>query len=204
MRPGSAIALAAACALACAGGLPASRYRLAESEGRWTSAGDHPVLDDLRPRYPEYFGAVLDCEQAREPDLRPLRDDLERSPVDRRNYDALNAVAIGYFEMNARAEERRGSGSSSYLAGSFQVARLAGVPWRAYREIEAPDLREAILDFFADAASGSKPASARTASRLGSIVRSLEQHETDTGRLARIRSIAGSLAVQAGGADAPF
>ena len=27
---------------------------------------------------------------------------------------------------------------------------------------------------------------------------------SDTGRLARIRSIAGSLAVQAGGADAPF
>ena len=206
MRTASAIALALATAytLACASGPDASRYRLEQSEGRWTSASDHPVLDDLQPRYPDYFSVLLEREPARELDLRPLRDDLERRPVDRRNYDALNAVAIGYFEMNARAERLRGSGDSSYLGGSFQVAKLVGVPWRAYREIEEPALRDAILDFFADAASGRKPASAGTASRLGSIVQSLEQRENDPERLARIRGIYGRLAVQAGAGAPPF
>ena len=204
MRLACSVALSCALAAACAGPPDASRYRLAESEEDWTAAGERPVLADLQARYPEYFGVVLDAGSSRELDLRPLRDDLERKPVDRRNYDALNAVAIGYFEMNARAEALRGSGSSSYLGGSFQVAKLVGVPWRAYREIEDPALRDAILDFFDDASSGRTAASARTAARLGSVVRSLEQRETDPERLARIRSIAGRLAVQAGAADSPL
>ncbi len=172
------------------------RYRLTDSGADWTGSGRDRVLDDLRPRYPDYFARVLDGGSG-EIDLRPLRDDLERAPVDRRNYDALNAVAIGYFELNSRAEMLRDSGTSAYLGGSMQVARLVAVPWRAYREIENGALRDAILDFFADAASGAKPGSSSTNARLVLVVESLEKQETDAERQARIRAIVESLAASA-------
>ncbi len=92
-----------------------------------------------------------------------------------------------------RAEGLRGSGQSSYLGSSFAVARLVAVPWRAYREIADPMLREAILDFFWDTATGGNAQSAGTASRLASIVSSLEEHEPDRGRRTRIREIAARL-----------
>ncbi len=174
----------------------AERYRLTDSGGDWTVSDPDRVRDDLRPRYPDYFARVLDSGSG-EIDLRPLRYDLERAPVDHRNYDALNAVAIGYFELNSRAETLRDSGASAYLGGSMQVARLVAVPWRAYREIEDGALRDAILDFFADAASGAKPGSSATNARLVSVVESLEKHEADTERKARIRAIVASLAASA-------
>ena len=189
--------------LACAGArgpdtASAARYRLGQSGAEWTRSGDDRVLDDLRPRHPNFFARVFDQKSKDDIDLRTLRDDLERAPVDRRNYDALNALAIGYFELNARAEELRGSGNTAYLGGSMQVAKLAGVPWRAYREIQEPALRDAILDFFADAARGEKPGTARTNARLASIVDSLAKHELDPARHARIREITQRLAASAG------
>jgi hypothetical protein len=198
------ISLASACAvlLACAGAqgpdsVRVERYRLSQSGADWTRAGDDRVLDDLRPRHPDFFARVFDEKASDDIDLRALRDDLERAPVDRLNYDALNALAIAYFELNARAEALRGSGNTAYLGGSMQVAKLAGVPWRAYREIQEPALRGAILDFFADAAGGEKPGTARTNARLASIVDSLAKHEQDPSRQTRIREIVQRLAASA-------
>ena len=68
------------------------------------------MLDDLQPLYPEFFEVILDPTRSDLPDVRPVRDDLERQPVTRRNFDALNSVAIAYFETNYRAEAGRGGG----------------------------------------------------------------------------------------------
>ena len=155
------------------------------------TVGNDRVLEDLRKRYPAFFEAVLDPSADPELELRPLRDDLELEPVDRHNYDALNAIAIAYFELNARAESDRGG--SSYLTHSFRSAKLAAVPWRAYSEVQSGPLREAILDFFEDVARGQKQSSAATASRLVRTVSSLEKKESDPGRLRRIRSISETL-----------
>ena len=35
-------------------------YRLMQSGSHWGVAGNDHVLDDLRPRYPEFFEAILD------------------------------------------------------------------------------------------------------------------------------------------------
>jgi hypothetical protein len=167
------------------------RYRLSRSGAHWDVAGGDRVVDDLRPRYADFFRVVLDPGNLTEPDLRPLRDDLERSPVDRRNYDALNAIAVGYFEWNYRAEADRGG--RSYLADSYRATKLLAVPWKAYGLVSEPVLRDAILDFFEDAGSGEKLGSASTAPRLARIVRSLEAKEKDPARNARIRALAARL-----------
>jgi hypothetical protein len=173
---------------ACAGRAPShpERYRLARSGDHWDVVRGDRVVEDLALRYPELF-ATLTAGGTEELDLRPLRDDLERRPVDRRNYDALNAVAVAYFEINYRAEQRRGE--LVYLTHSFQAARLLAVPWRAYGEIEEGALRDAILDFFEDSASGEKLATRRTAGRLTKVVASFEKKESDPARLARIRAL---------------
>ena len=124
--------------------------------------------------------------------MRPLRDDIERVPVDRRNYDALNAIAIGYYETNYRAESHRDAGLA-YLALSQRAAKLLGVPWRAYGETDEAPLRDAILDFFEDAGSGEKLLTRTTAPRLARVVASLEKKEPSPERAARIRDLAARL-----------
>jgi hypothetical protein len=177
--------------LACASSGDPMRYRLGSTGTHWADTGDRTVVAELRERYPEFFEVVLDPARTGDPDLRPIRDDLERAPVDRRNYDALNALAIAYFELNYRAESDRGG--SSYLGNSFRTAHLLAVPWRAYGEIDAPELRNAILDFYEDAGSGEKLGTAATAPRLARIVADLERKEDDPGRRARIGSLVASL-----------
>jgi hypothetical protein len=184
--------LALATALACATG-PASdplRYRLSGSGTHWDVVGDDRVLEDLIERYPEYFEVVLDPSRHEEPDVRRLRRDLEHRPVDRRNYDALNAVAMGYFELNYRGEALRGSGDLGLLSAGFRTARLAAIPWRAYGEIEDPVLRDAILDFFEDAGTSPKLGASATAGRLSRIVADLADKEADPARRARIEALA--------------
>ncbi len=168
------------------------RYRLAHSGSHWDVVGSDRVFDDLHPRYIEFFALILDPAKTGEPDVRPLRDDLEHTPVDRRNFDALNAVAIAYFETNYRAEEGRGEGLT-YLGLSQRAAKLLAVPWRAYGETESASLRDAILDFFEDAGSGEKLHSAATAPRLARIVESLEKKEADPVRRERIRALTAAL-----------
>ena len=177
--------------LGCTASAEPARYRLAGSGSQWETVGEDRVLEDLRQLYPAFFAAVLDPSADHRLDLRPLRDDLEREPIDRHNYDALNAIAIAYFELNARAESDRGG--SSYLANSFRSAKLVAVPWRAYSEVESGPLRDAILDFFEDIARGEKQGSTATASRLVRIVSSLEKKESDLDRLGRIHAITETL-----------
>jgi hypothetical protein len=179
-------------ALACAQPSPASnpmQYRLAHSGTHWDVVGDDAVLDDLQPRYPEFFAIILDPSRTHEPNLLLLRQHLEQRPVDRRNFDALNAIAIAYFEINYRAEASR-DGGLVYLGQSFRSAKLLAVPWRAYGEIDDSSLRDAILDFFEDAASGEKLGTLATSARLSSIVKSLEAKEGDPARRERIRRLA--------------
>jgi hypothetical protein len=163
------------------------RYRLSGSGGHWDAVGDDPVVTDLRRRYPEYFEIVLDPGAPEEANLRTLRDDLERAAVDRRNFDALNSIAIGYFELNYRAQADLGG--SHYLANSFRAAKLIAVPWRAYGEIEDGPLRDAILDFFEDAATGDKLAAQQTAGRLERVIAALEPKEDDAARRQRIQRL---------------
>ncbi len=188
------VALSLGLSVACVAATDPERYRLAHSGTGWSAVGRDAVLDDLRPRYPEYFAAVLRPERSASLDLRPLRGDLERVPVDRRNFDALNAVAIGYFELNRYAETARDD--ERYVFRSMRAAELVAMPWKAYGLVDDARLREAVLDFFEDVASGEKRESARTASRLASTVGSLERKESDPGRIARIREIRSRLEAQ--------
>ena len=174
-------------ALACAS--DPQRYRLTGSGTAWDVAGEDRVLEDVQPRYPAFFEIVLDPARSDEPDLLAVREDLEHVPVDRRNYDALNAVAIAYFEINYRGERSRGGQDMAFLTAGFRAAKLVAVPWRAYGDISEPRLRDAILDFFADVASGEKLASRRTRVRVTRIVASLERKEPDPERRERILSI---------------
>jgi hypothetical protein len=167
--------------------LDPERYRLTASGSHWDVVGGDAVVSDLLPRYADFFAVVLDPEAPEEANLRPLRDDLERAPTDRRNFDALNAVAIGYFELNYRAQSDLGG--RHYLSDSFRAAKLLAVPWRAYGEVAEPRLRDAILDFFEDAATGDKLAARETAGRIERIVASLEPKEDDPARRARIQRL---------------
>ena len=187
--------LAAFLALGCASPPPPDpeSYRLAHSGTHWDVVGRDYVLADLATRYPEFFELILDPARGDDPDLLELRDDLERKPVSRRNYDALNSLAIGYFEINSRGESQRDAPGMSFMGQGFRAAKIVAVPWRAYGEISEPRLRDAILDFFEDVASGEKLATQRTRGRITRIVASLEKKETDPARLNRIRTMVASL-----------
>jgi hypothetical protein len=184
----SAAILGIALLVGCGPSPDPNRYRLSGSGEHWNVVGRDRVFDDLQPRYSTFFEGVLDPANARMPDTRRVRDDLERTPVDRRNYDALNAVAIAYYEINYRAEQNRGA--LAYLGLSQNAAKLLAVPWRAYGETEDAGLRTAILDLFEDASGGEKLLSAATAPRVARIVASLERKESDPARRARIAELA--------------
>jgi hypothetical protein len=180
--------LGVALLIGCGSSPDPNRYRLSGSGEHWDVVGRDRVFDDLQPRYSSFFEVVLDPANTRMPDTRRVRDDLERTPVDRRNYDALNAVAIAYYEINFRAEQNRGA--LAYLGLSQNAAKLLAVPWRAYGETEDASLRAAILDLFEDASGGEKLLSAATAPRVARIVASLARKEADPARLARIAELA--------------
>lgn len=158
-------------------------------------AGADPVLADLEPRYAEFFAVILDPDQTEDPPILALREDLEASHDGRAAFDALNAVAVAYFELNSRAQ--RGledeTGGAHYLSDSFRATKLLSIPWRAYADLENPKLRDAILDFYEDIALGRKRDAETTAARITPLVRSLEKKESDPLRLARIRAMAGRL-----------
>lgn len=179
--------------LACAHGSSPLRYRLAHSGTHWDVVGGDRVLEELRPRYPDFFEVVLDPTRSDEPPVRRLRDDLEQRPVDRRNFDALNTIAIGYFELNYRSEAAREGGRIGFLSSAYRAAHLLAIPWRAYGEIDDPSLREAILDFFEDAGTGAKLGASATAGRLARIVGSLGPKEPDADRRRRIEALTARL-----------
>lgn len=167
------------------------RYRLADAGAHSESTkADDAVLEDLRLRYPVLLHQAFEPADHGPLELRAVRRDLEHVPADRRNFDALNSVAIAYFELDRRAEAD--PGGPTYFDDSFRAAKLLAVPWRAYGEVADPGLRDAILDFFEDAASPERRHSA-TATRLGPIMASLAEKEDDDGRRARIEALARSL-----------
>ena len=184
------LATAAALLVACASPTPSAgpeRYRLQASGPEWRENGNDAVFADVQTRYPDFFDAILDPSMIDdEPPRSDLVEDLERHPPDRASYDALNAVAIAYYEMNWRGELAREAGEMDFLAAGFASAKLAGIPWRAYGEIEDPALRGAILDFFEDVVTGEKRGSRRTRGRLERIVADLREKEPDAALGARI------------------
>jgi hypothetical protein len=187
MRPHTLFALCLLLCMGCATPSDPMSYRLGDTGEIWSDGEGSLVLVEVRALYPEFFDEVLDPTLVREPDMRPLRRDIEHAPVDRRNFDALHALAIAYYEYNYQAESNRGG--DLYLANSMLTARIVAVPWRAYGEVHHAGLRDAMLDFFEDAASGQKLGSASTAPRLARIVGSLAKKEDDPVRHARIERI---------------
>jgi cellulose biosynthesis protein BcsQ len=167
-------------------------YVLAGSGAHWEVSDGKRVLAELRARYRDFFELILDPVSNRVPDLKALSADLERHPVDRRNFDAVNAIAIGFFEISYRAEAQKGSGLH-YMGQSFRAARVASVLWRAYGESRDDRLRDAIIDFFEDAASGQKVGSCTTARTLAQMVASIQRREHDPVRSARLKRAAHAL-----------
>ena len=161
-----------------------SRYRLGDGT---PNSDDETLFGELEPRYREFFVAALDPAGRCEPVHETLRADLEREPVDRRCFDSLNALALAYFRMHAarlNPESRLGSLRLS-LRSAKVCAELPGV----YDKTADSRLRDAILDFFEDAARRERT-SPRTASRrLAPLVESLGREESDPARIARIRSL---------------
>jgi hypothetical protein len=191
-----ALAVLGLAASACAGPPDPLRYRLSHSGTHWDVAHGDPVLADVRPRYPEFFAVLLDPARSDEPPVRRLRADLEQRPVDRRNFDALNALAIGYFELNYRSEAAREGAGMGFLTGGMRAAHLLAIPWRAYGEVDDPRLRDAILDFYEDAGTGEKLGASATAGRLVRIVGSLAAKEPDDRRRQRIEALTARLEAQ--------
>ena len=186
----AATAFAVSALVAC-GRTPSSGYRLRDSGAHWDVVRGERVFEDVAERYPEYFAVILDPANLREPDLRPLRRDLEANPETEANYAALHAIAIGYFELNYRAHQS--PGGPSYLADNFRAAKLLAIPWRAYSEVQGSALRDAILDFFEDAGLGGKLGTRATAGRLARVVESLGPKESQPDRLARIERLTAEL-----------
>ncbi len=173
-------------------------YRLVDSGAHWEIADGKLLLEDLKRRYRDYFELIFDPVTNRVPELKDLRADLEHRPTDRRNFDALNAIAIGFFEISYRAEAQKGSGLH-YMGQSFRAARVASVLWRAYGEAGDDRLRDAIIDFFEDAAKGQKLGARTTARTLAQMVASIQRQEKDPVRAARLRRASQSL--RRGGID---
>ena len=178
---------------ACATDRSPEHYRLAGSSLERRSASD-PLLRELQAKYPDFFAVVLDPRRTQEPDILEVREDLEEGRG-RERYDALNAVAIAYFELNARAQHslEDDSDGGKYLSDSFRAAKLLSIPWRAYGGVDDPVVRDAILDFLSDVAAGDKPYAAATAPRLERLVWSLRKKESDPTRLARIEALEAKL-----------
>jgi hypothetical protein len=173
-------------------------YRLAGSSSHWEVSESRRALADLEQRYPSFFELIRDPVTNRVPELKDLQADLERHPTDRHAFDALNAIAIGFFEISYRAEAQRGSGMH-YMGQSFRAARVVAVLWRAYGETRDARLRDAIIDFFEDVARGEKIGARTTARTIAQMVTSMGRQEQDAGRAARLQRVAQQL--RRGGAD---
>src|SRR5262249_31086767 len=119
-------------------------YRLAAGGVQLEEDGQR-LLHELKARYRDFFAMILDPVTNCVPDMKELQLDLERHPVDQRNFDAVNAIALGFFEISYRAEAQKGSGMH-YMGQSFRAARVAAVLWRAYGEVRHERLRSAVID----------------------------------------------------------
>ena len=151
--------------------------------------GNSPAAAQARVDYPELFAAVDAPDRLEEIDTRILREDLSRQPVGSRNYRALWATALAFFELHQRAEKQRGGGL--YFAYSFQATKMIAVPWRPYGELPDPKLRSAILDFYEDVLFGAKPGLSAVRGRYIRIVSDLGEKERDPALRTRIGEMVG-------------
>jgi hypothetical protein len=148
------------------------------------SIGDSWVATEARAAYPSVFLVVDNPDQTGDVDQRPLRSDLSRVPVDARNYRALRAIAVAFFELHERAEEDRGG--ELYFSYSFQATKMIAIPWRLYGEIPDVALRSVILDFYEDVLFGAKPGLGVVRGRYTRVVADLARKESDPALRARI------------------
>jgi hypothetical protein len=145
------------------------------------------AAEEARAAYPVVFRVVDDPKRAEEVDTRELRRDLSHLPVDERNYRALRAIAVAFFELHARAEQHRGRGN--YLGYSFEATKLLAIPWRLYGEIPDSSLRSAILDFYEDVLFGEKPGLGPVRGRYTRTVADLARKESEPDLLERIEDL---------------
>jgi hypothetical protein len=145
----------------------------------------------LSEQYPEFFAVLATDYASEDADVRVVRADLVRDPSNLRSYDALNATAVVFFELHARAERSRGESSATgaFLGTSFRATKVMAVPWRAYADVGDAQLRCAIVDFFEDLLLGRKPGMRASRGRFTATVQSLLRWETDPEIRARIESL---------------
>ena len=156
------------------------------------SAGISAVYQDETPKLLGFAKSVFQRNESAATELSFITDVGELLYTELSGsvfaLDGKNLVVAVVRDITERKELE-----TKFLQSSQRSAKLAAVAWRAYSEIELAALRDAILDFFEDAGSGEKLASAATAARLVRIVASLEGKEEDPARRARIRELAATL-----------
>ncbi len=143
----------------------------------------------LSAKYPEFFEVLMAGYASEDADARVVRADLVREPTDASSYDALNAVAVVFFELHRRSERARGGGASEFLRANFRATKVMAVAWRAYGEVDDPRLRSAILDFYEDMLLGNKPGLRAVRGRFTPTVESLLKWETQPELRARIEGL---------------
>ncbi|MEE8473821.1 MAG: hypothetical protein V3T01_00625, partial [Myxococcota bacterium] len=117
--------------------------------------------------------------------IEALRADLEHEPADRRCFDALNAMALAYFRI--QAEQRDVGSRLELLRISLRSANVCAELPRIYNKISDPSLRNAILDFFEDTLHREKATPGRMPRRLVQLVESMQCGEGDSQRIASLR-----------------
>ena len=167
------------------GGEPVPGYRLREARRPLRSA----EARRLRERYPQLFESLTTSHEGADADVRVPRADLLREPADARSYDAMNALAVVFFELHRRAERERHTGSGRFLTANLRATQVLAVSWRAYRDIEVRALRSAILDFYEDVLLGRKAGLEAARGRFVPMVASFAEHEPDPALRARIDAL---------------
>lgn len=143
----------------------------------------------LSGKYLEFFEVLTAGYATEDADVRVVRADLVREPTDPSSYDALNAIAVVFFELHRHAERARGGGGSVFLRANFRATKVMAVAWRAYGEVDDPRLRSSILDFYEDMLLGDKPGLRAVRGRFTPTVESLLKWETEPELRARIEGL---------------
>jgi hypothetical protein len=143
----------------------------------------------LSARYPELFAVLERGYGTEDADVRVVRADLVRDPSDASSYDALNSVAVVFFELHRRAERSRAGNGLGFLGSSFRATKVMAVPWRAYGDVKDTRLRSSIVDFFEDLLLGNKAGMRASRGRFTPTVESLLKWEDDPALRSRIESL---------------
>jgi len=143
-------------------------------------------------RYENLFLRVARVRYAYNADLRRLASDIESGPpAEGRNYKALNAIALAYFYLYERRAEwpkgERGFYDSGFLGG------MLALPFSAYKSVDDPAYRDAILAYYEDLARRRGVLGGRTLALTASNVTRLGLREKDPRRKKRLEAVAARL-----------